>query len=153
MDDGRSLTFSFDRSVGGSFFGLKGGQQIISRTETNAYDSIALGQMLKTIGVGDGGPNSGATFNYYPQRNYIARNVASDPGYTDIGVFGVFTHELANSVGEQYALTDPFSGYAKQNAKYGIVDPDVGAAFETCVFGGLVGLQTGRVGSARELKP
>jgi hypothetical protein len=108
--------------------------------------------MLQQVGVGNGGPNSGATFNYYPQRNYVARDVASDIRNTDIGVFGVFIHETANAIGDLYGLADPYSGYGKQNARRGIVDPDVGAAFETCVFGGLVGLQSGRVGSSREFR-
>ncbi|MEK6280524.1 MAG: hypothetical protein AABN95_09255 [Acidobacteriota bacterium] len=60
------------------------------------------------------------------------------------------THELGNALGAALGLPDPFGGYAAQNSARGIGDPDVGAAFENCVFGGLVGLRSGRVGSRRE---
>ena len=80
-------------------------------------------------------------------RSPLLRNTISLPGmsliivqYTDVGVFGVFIHELANSIGERYGLADTFGGYRAQNARRGINDADVGAAFESCVFGGLVGL-------------
>jgi hypothetical protein len=91
------------------------------------------------MNVGDGSPQSGGTFRYNPKRNFVASDVASNSLNKDIGVFGVFIHEVANSIEDQYGLADPYGGYAKQNAKHGIGDPDVGAAFETCVFGGLVG--------------
>jgi len=63
---------------------------------------------------------------------------------------GLFVHEVGNSLGDIVGLPDPYGGYAAQNSARGIADPDVGAAFETCVFGGLVGLRSGRVGSRRE---
>lgn len=104
------------------------------------------------MNVGDGSPQSGGTFSYYPQRNFVASDVASNALNKDIGVLALFIHELGNSIGDQYGLADPYTGYAKKNAKHGIADPDVGAAFETCAFGGLVGLRTGRVGSHREFR-
>ena len=149
-DDGRTRSLSFQRSTGGSFVGMAGGKVLMSRTETNSYTSASLGQMLQTIGVGSGKPNSGATFANYPERNYVASDLAADKNNTDIGVFAIFIHETANSIGDQYGLADPYGGYAKENAKHGITDPDVGAAFETCVFGGLVGVKSGQVGNRRE---
>jgi hypothetical protein len=146
------MGLNFDRATGGSFAGAKGSQPFAVSTRSNGFTASNLGSMLKQIGVGNGGSNSGATFNYNPKYNFVASDVASDSTYKDIGVFGVFIHEVADSLGDQYPLKDPYGGYAKQNAAHGIGDPDVGAAFETCVFGGLVGLQTGRVGSRRELR-
>jgi hypothetical protein len=154
FDDGRTKSLSFDRSFGGSFVGAKGNKLITVRTETNTYTSAYIGQLFAAPGmnVGDGRPQSGGTFSYNPKRNFVASDVASNPLNKDIGVFGLFVHEVANSIGDQYDLADPYGGYGKQNAKHGIADPDVGAAFETCVFGGLVGLRTGRVGSHREFR-
>jgi hypothetical protein len=93
---------------------------------------------------------SGATFASNPRNNFIASDVASNPRNTSIGLFGLYTHELGNALGAAVGLPDPFGGYAAQNSARGISDPDVGAAFESCVFGGLVGLRSGRVGSRRE---
>jgi len=82
--------------------------------------------------------------------NYVASDVAADPKNLAIGLLGLFAHELGNGLGAETGMADPFAAYAAENAKFGISDPDVGAAFERCAFGGLVGLRSGRVGSHRE---
>jgi len=79
--------------------------------------------------------------------NFIASDVAADPSNLDIGLLGLYVHELGNGLGVEIGMADRWEGYRAENAKVGISDPDVGAAFERCVFGGLVGLQRGRVGS------
>lgn len=56
------------------------------------------------MNVGNGSPQSGGTFSYYPQRNFVASDVASNSLNKDIGVFGVFIHE---------ELSEIFGGYAK----------------------------------------
>jgi hypothetical protein len=84
--------------------------------------------------------------------NYVASDVVADSNFVDIGVFGLYVHELGNALGVETGMDTPFGAYAEANAaKYGVTDdPDVGVAFEGCVFGGIVGLRTGRVGSHRE---
>lgn len=54
----------------------------------------------------------------------------------------------------EHAIRDQLpliGGYGSENRKSGISDPDAGAALEICIFGGLVNLRTGRVGTTRGL--
>src|SRR6266705_539267 len=88
------------------------------------------------------GDQAGLTLRTNPMQNFIANDVASSSSNTDTGLFALFIHELGNALGLQVGLSDPLSGFRAQNGKRGIDDPDVGAAFENCVFCGLVGLRS-----------
>lgn len=148
----------FDRRYGGSFKGFANGDPghtytVVTNINKN---SVTLAQDLNRA---NGTPNYWATqsgltlgddFKGGFGVTYIASDVAADPKNLDIGLLGIYVHELGNGLGAETGMDDPFGGYASENAKFGISDPDVGAAFERCVFGGLVGLRTGRVGSHRE---
>lgn len=122
---------------------------------TGIEDSaMTLGLDLKSNGVGDGSPNSGATIANYPTQNRVAREVATDPNILDVAKFAVFVHELGNALAGQRYLNGTskkkIGDYGAENKKLGINDPDAGAALEACVYGGIVGLRTGRVGTTRE---
>lgn len=162
-DDGIRNPF-FDRRYGGSFKGFATGDpghtySVITKIDRN---SATLAQQLNRA---NGTPNywatqSGLTLgtdfmdsNGNAVRygvNFVASDVAADPKNLDIGLFGLYIHEVGNALGAETGMDDPFGAYAAHNAKFGVSDPDVGAAFEICVFGGLVGLRTGRIGSHRE---
>ncbi|MEW5978803.1 MAG: hypothetical protein AB1898_23645 [Acidobacteriota bacterium] len=62
---------------------------------------------------------------------------------------GILVHEIGNSLGWQTYMNDPYNAYEVRNKENGIADPDVGAAFENCVFGGIVDVRTGLVGTER----
>jgi len=151
ISDGRTQSLGFSRETGGNFAGNLNGQVFSVVTNVSSRNSSTLGRQLKAVGGNPSGVDqSGATFGSSPNSNFIASDVASDSRNLNIGLFGLFIHELGNSLGKISGLADPFNGFAQQNSKLGIKDPDVGAAFESCVFGGLVGLRSGRVGSRRE---
>jgi len=138
-------------------------------------DSATIGRDLYSRGVGDGSPNSGATFGRTPFHNFIASDVYANlrpmfaggiPGYTSIGFIALKIHELGNGLAgvrrqlaqgqnnPEYSSRDQLrtiGGYGPENKKHGIDDPDAGAALEICVFRGIVNLRTGRVGSTRGL--
>ncbi|MGH9877785.1 MAG: hypothetical protein ACRD5H_09115 [Nitrososphaerales archaeon] len=76
--------------------------------------------------------------------------------YKEIGLFALQIHEVGNTLANTKFL-DVDESLAPQRwrdarRRVGIADEDVGAAFETCVFGGLVGLVSGKVGDKRELR-
>lgn len=147
-------------------------------TTTVDRDSTTLGKELFQNGkVGDGSPNSGATFVGSGERNYIASDVYQNTQrtilgkttsgiYTEIGLFALRIHETGNAISDlrnrlaqgtknsEYGIRDkliPINGYGAENKRFGINDPDAGAALERCVFGGIVNLRTGRVGTSRGL--
>lgn len=98
---------------------------------------------------------SGYTSSNNTQRNWIARDVASN--YNDYpadnGFLGLFIHEMGNQIANQLGLNNWDTKFASEMAKLGIKDGDYGAALESCSFGnkGIVGLRTGRLGPSREL--
>lgn len=95
---------------------------------------------------------SGLTLGRYPTNNFIASDVAGNRKlYTDVGVLAVFIHELGNSIAIQLmpGQETAFKGYGLNGINDN--DRDYGTNLEACVFGGIVGLRTGRVGSNREL--
>ncbi|MDX2044729.1 MAG: hypothetical protein SF097_26195, partial [Acidobacteriota bacterium] len=146
------VSWKFDRN-GGQFKGKKGTQTHEVNINTTSRSAKELGEQLKALGVGDGRPNSGAFFKSDQKTGYVASDVVRDNGYKYVGVLGVAIHELGNLLAMQTTVANPYSGYKTKTARgENISDPDAGAAFETCVFGGLVGLQSGRVGNKRELK-
>jgi hypothetical protein len=159
--DGSIRNPFFDRRYGGSFKGVANGvpghiYTVITKIDRN---STTLAQDLNRANAQNGVAShwrtqSGVTlendFKEWFGVNFIASDVAADPGNLDIGLLGLYVHELGNGLGVETGMDDPFGGYAAENAKFSISDPDVGAAFERCVFGGIVGLRTGRVGSNRE---
>jgi hypothetical protein len=118
-------------------------------------DSTVLGLDLHSWGVGDGSPNSGATWGAHPENNRIASDIVSNSNVPYIAKFALFIHELGNSLAGLRYLNKKskkkIGDYAdKIDKKLGITDPDAGAAFKTCIFGGIVGVRTGRVGRSRE---
>ena len=91
---------------------------------------------------------SGATIDGSPSANWVASDVASNrQRYTDIGVFALYVHELGNLIASQLGIADRWN----RNPNDPTDDPDIGQALENCVFGGRVGLRSGRVGNNREL--
>jgi YD repeat-containing protein len=154
----------FDRRYGGSFTGFANGDpghtySVITKIDRS---SVTLARQLNTAnntpnywftqsGLTLGTDFSDANGNAVRYGvNFVASDVAADPKNLDIGLFGIYVHETGNALGAETGMDDPFGAYAAENAKHGVSDPDVGAAFERCVFGGLVGLRTGRIGSHRE---
>ena len=154
----------FDRRYGGSFTGFANGDpghtySVITKIDRS---SATLAQQLNTAnntpnywatqsGLTLGTDFSDANGNAVRYGvNFVASDVAADPKNLDIGLLGLYVHEVGNALGAQTGMDDPFGAYAAENAKHGVSHPDVGAAFERCVFGGLVGLRTGRIGSHRE---
>ncbi len=138
-------------------------------------DSVTIGKEMLDRGVGDGSPNAGVTYDRTPFHNYIASDVyrnlspvfrGGTTGYTGIGFKALKIHELGNALAgarrqlaqgrnnPEYGIRDTLKnigGYGEENKKYRISDPDAGAALEICVFGGLVNLRSGRVGTTRGL--
>jgi YD repeat-containing protein len=154
----------FDRKYGGVFNGFANGDTEHSYAVTTSINrnSSALAQDLNRanntphhwsaqsgLTLGDDFIMGGSVVR--SGLNYVASDVVADSKYGDIGVFGLYIHELGNALGVETGIDNPFGAYAEENAKHGIKDdPDVGAAFEQCVFGGIVGLSSGRVGTSRE---
>lgn len=136
-------------------------------------DSATLGKELLADKIGDGSPNSGATYGGSPGHNYIASDIYANlspvfPGgtaaYTAIGFKALKIHELGNALAglrkqlaqgrnnPEYGIRDSIKNigdYGEENKKYGIGDPDAGAALENCVFGGIVNVRNGQVGKGR----
>jgi len=148
--DSGGLEFDNDELI----FAARAGNSTFKVRFDVSQSSRALGRALQQIGVGDGRPNSGATFDTDPirERSFLANDIVFSPRSSSRGVLGLILHEAGNNLGRQRALENIFGGYDNRTARgERIRDCDVGAAFETCVFGGIVGLQTGRVGPYREL--
>ena len=81
--------------------------------------------------------------------NYIAIEVVRgslDGNYTNVGIDALFIHEMGNLIANQLGIGVD-SG--KQDPTK---DTDYGQQLENCVFGGRVGLRTGRLGNEREFK-
>ncbi len=155
---GGAINPFWDRRYGGSFAGIatgNPGHRYSVVTNINRHSTV-LAQDLNRANNTPGRwiTQSGISLasDVYGRWgvNYIASDVAANPIYLDIGVLAAYVHELGNTLGVETGMPDPYGGYAAENAKFGVSDPDVGAAFERCVFGGLVGLRTGRLGSNRE---
>jgi hypothetical protein len=153
--------YAFNRSVGGSFVGtyydsssIEAGSKSISvNTSIERHSRALAGDLNKA--TGDNWKNqSGITLRNSPGLNWIASNVANGAEYSDVGVLALWVHELGNALAVQMEISKPFSGYAEENARVGVTDDaDFGQTLETCVFGGRVGLRSGRLGSSRELYP
>jgi hypothetical protein len=103
---------------------------------------------------------SGYTAADNPRDNWIASDVANNSKYKDNAVYALFIHETGNQIaniiqglhGIEDRNKDWWRNYGNENANfYGVNDPDIGQKLENCVFGGRVGLQTGRLGPNREL--
>ena len=81
-------------------------------------------------------------------------DVIKNSDFSEVAKFALFVHELGNALAGQRYLNGTsktkMGDYGKQNRKLGISDPDAGAALEACVYGGIVGLRTGRIGTSRE---
>ncbi len=81
--------------------------------------------------------------------NYIALEVVrglNDRTYTKVGVDALFIHEMGNLIGNLLGIG------VKSGTSDPTGDPDYGQKLENCVFGGRVGLRTGRLGISRELE-
>ncbi len=145
------LSLSFDRKTGGSFTGVFSGLGISLSTNTNvsSKNSKELGVMLSRVSSKNYSSQSGVTLGSQPSGNFIASDVASNSKlYTDMGVMGLFIHELGNSIGAQIWGNDAFNKFGLNGMNNN--DKDFGTNLEACVFNGIVGLRTGRVGSYRE---
>src|SRR5215471_6194691 len=134
----------FNRESGGSFEAAGSTKFYAVDSNTTTYSSERLGNMLAVANSDPTiGPESGLTLRSNPSHTFVASDVANNYSNLDSSVFAIFIHEIGNSLGQQVGLKNPFGAYEQQNAKHGISDPDVGAAFETCVYRGLVGLKSG----------
>ena len=92
---------------------------------------------------------SGFTLYERPKTNWIATDVGSNTKlYTNIGVLGLFIHELGNSIGVQLWGKSAINSFGLNGLNNN--DKDFGTNLENCVFGGIVGLRSGKVGSNRE---
>lgn len=155
---------SFDRNMGGSFMVEVAGE-LIEGTTSVSRDSKELGKLAKDVGsFGDGSPESGLTLGTNPSENFVASDVAGNNKISDIAVFALFIHELGNSIaGQRYKNSlkrnskehgknlKQIGEYQEYAKKYGTgKHTDAGVALEGCVFGGIVGLRSGRVGNSRE---
>jgi hypothetical protein len=151
---GGGIHLSSDKSLFSGFVGTLDGEHISIPTYMND-DSRVLGLDLKDWGVGDGSPNSGATSGDHPENNRIASDIFGNPNVPRIAKLALLIHELGNSLAGLRYLNGKnkkkIGDYAdKIDKKLGVKDPDAGSALESCVFGGIVGTRTGRVGSSRE---
>ena len=67
------------------------------------------------------------------------------------GLTALYIHEMGNMNGNRLQMNKWDDGYTSENAQDGTGDADVGQTLEDCVFGGRVGLRSGRIGPHREL--
>ncbi|MGE3466579.1 MAG: hypothetical protein AB7J13_06565 [Pyrinomonadaceae bacterium] len=145
VQDGIALDYR-----GFQFIGTLDGKSINVFTRFDK-DSVELGLDLKhSRGARDSTPQSGLTLGNYPSNNNIASDVWNNPNYIGIGKFALFIHELGNALAglRFFNKTDrrTIGDYS-----WGGHD-DAGAVFEACVFGGIVGLRSGRIGTSREFR-
>ena len=162
FDDTKDV--KFDRTSGGSFSGtaeidnlVKGLSPITIQLTTNtsiSYNSSTLADIYNRATDRNFGIQSGVTLaengkGATPKANWIASDIASDSKkYSEIGVQALFIHELGNSIAGQLLGGTAFSGFGVNG--YNNKDTDFGTNLEVCVFGKIVGLKTGRLGTKRE---
>ncbi|MCW5961699.1 MAG: RHS repeat protein [Pyrinomonadaceae bacterium] len=84
--------------------------------------------------------------------NWIAKEVAENSAkYKDVGFRALFIHEMGNMIANIIRRNGWSNDHGVDNSKFfGVNDPDIGQKLENCVFGGRVGLQSGRLGLSRE---
>jgi hypothetical protein len=92
---------------------------------------------------------SGYTTKRRKDFNWIAKEVLESK-YTLIGFQALYLHELGNMIANVFNMPNWEDSYGAENTKYGTDDPDIGQKLENCIFGGRVGLQSGRIGPSRE---
>lgn len=160
--------FGWNSGTGGYFRGSVSGLPLTITTAIDR-DSAALGKQLKSENEGDptvtGGPETGLTSGYGLSgsiRNWVASDtVAKYKGVAnDQLLIALWVHEVGNGLALARYINSkgtkssdygkdikPIRGYAKETK--GLKDPDGGAALENCVYGGIVTLSTGRVGTRR----
>ena len=83
--------------------------------------------------------------------NWIASDVLKIPNLSITGLTALYIHEMGNMIGNRLQMNEWDDGYTSENAQDGTGDADVGQTLEDCVFGGRVGLRSGRIGPNREL--
>lgn len=71
---------------------------------------------------------------------------------TDVGFRALYIHESGNMIANLLGILGWAKGHGDENSAFGVNDPDIGQTLENCVFGGRVGLRTGRLGPEREVK-
>jgi hypothetical protein len=125
----------------------------------SSKNSNQLGNDYRKIDPSFKGPQSGYVIGSRPRDAYIASDIVEGVrlgAYKSVGLQALQIHELGNALGFL-----SHSGAWKANVPQrwnnrriaiGIKKDhdDSGAAFETCVFGGFVGLISGRIGNNRE---
>ncbi len=147
----------FDRNTGGEFSGTfhgeVGNMDLSTTTNVLNKDSKSLGvAMNNTLDPSErtNQIQSGLTLGSYPTTNWIASDIASNSAaFTNVGLSALFIHELGNSLAVQLIGKSAFTDYGINGLNNN--DKDYGTNLENCVFGGIVGLRSGRVGSNREL--
>jgi hypothetical protein len=125
-------------------------KQISATTRFNIDSStLALMHMSENPGDDRVTSQSGYTSSKNKKDNWIASDVVSGVSkgiYTQVGLEALFFHELGNMVANLLG-----QGIKSGNSNDPTGDRDKGQEFENCLYGGRVGLRTGRLGNSREL--
>jgi hypothetical protein len=145
---------ALDRTKGGYFNGtFLDGNNLLSPITVQTSLGINSYQAAQVLNAANKNnkwkQQSGVTVDSSPNVNWVASDVAGNKNYKDIALYALFVHELGNAIAIQLKIKDRWTANSGQMG--GVKDQDIGSLFEICVFGGgIVGLQTGRVGPSRE---
>jgi hypothetical protein len=142
--------------------GLLNGKQVTIKTYFTRYNSVQLGyEKVAITSQRYQGPESGLTLVRSPLNNDVASDVVTNSNFSAIALEALYAHEVGNAIAFEKYKDDYTRATGEERDKMGNPlmssspptaqgDRDPGVAFERCLYGGIVGLRSGRIGNSRE---